>query len=75
VLSEDNFDIFRLPRSFDDFISGRAFRGGGQRFRFEAVQHKFHACCHGTHAALEELARESGGLSRRVLPRFRWALY
>lgn len=27
----------------------------GTTFWFEAVQHKFHACCHGTHAALEAL--------------------
>ena len=28
----------------------------GQAWLFEAVQHKFHACCHGTHATLEALA-------------------
>ncbi len=28
----------------------------GTRFWFEAVKHKFHACCHGTHAALDALA-------------------
>lgn len=27
----------------------------GHAFVFETVQHKFHACCHGTHAALEAL--------------------
>lgn len=37
VLQEDNFDITRLPRSWSDFIHGRAFRGGGQSFRLEAV--------------------------------------
>ena len=33
----------------------------GEKFILEAVQHKFYACCHGTHAALEALieARES----------------
>ncbi len=32
----------------------------GEKFILEAVQHKFHACCHGTHATLEALieARE-----------------
>lgn len=30
--------------------------GLGTEFRFERVQHKFHACCHGTHAMLEALA-------------------
>lgn len=28
----------------------------GQRFLFETVSHKFHACCHGLHAALEAIA-------------------
>jgi outer membrane protein assembly complex protein YaeT len=37
VLNERNFDIFRLPTSFDDFFSGNAFRGAGQEFRVEAV--------------------------------------
>ncbi|HLQ44402.1 MAG TPA: POTRA domain-containing protein, partial [Planctomycetaceae bacterium] len=37
VLQENNFDITRLPRSFDDFRNGTAFRGGGQQFRIEAV--------------------------------------
>src|SRR5690606_36262402 len=30
-------DIGRLPRSFDELISGQAFRGGGQRLRLEAI--------------------------------------
>jgi len=34
----------------------RAFDGLGQDWRFETVSHKFHACCHGTHAMLEALA-------------------
>ncbi len=37
VLSEQNFDLFRFPRSFQDIIDGTAFRGGGQSFRLEAV--------------------------------------
>jgi 2-methylcitrate dehydratase PrpD len=28
----------------------------GTRFVFESVQHKYHACCHGLHAALEAIA-------------------
>jgi 2-methylcitrate dehydratase PrpD len=36
---------------FDD----SAFDELGQEFVFENVSHKFHACCHGTHAALEAL--------------------
>ncbi len=37
VLNERNFDITRLPTSFDDLLSGNAFRGAGQEFRLEAV--------------------------------------
>ena len=33
----------------------RALAGLGEKFVFERVQHKFHACCHGLHAALEAL--------------------
>lgn len=29
----------------------------GKVFRFEKIQYKYHACCHGTHAALEALKR------------------
>jgi len=35
-LTERNFDIFRFPTSFDDFLQGRAFRGGGQTFNITA---------------------------------------
>lgn len=37
VLNEKNFDILRPPTSVDDLLSGRAFRGGGQEFRLEAM--------------------------------------
>jgi outer membrane protein insertion porin family len=37
VLNEQNFDITRWPTSFEDLLSGHAFRGGGQEFRAEAV--------------------------------------
>jgi outer membrane protein insertion porin family len=37
VLNERNFDLFRLPTSWDDFFDGRAFRGAGQELRIEAV--------------------------------------
>lgn len=33
-----------------------ALDGLGEQWLFEAVSHKFHACCHGLHAALEALA-------------------
>jgi outer membrane protein insertion porin family len=37
ILNERNFDIFRFPTSWDDFRTGRAFRGAGQELRLEAV--------------------------------------
>jgi len=37
VLNERNFDLFRVPTSFEDILAGRAFRGAGQEFRIEAV--------------------------------------
>jgi outer membrane protein assembly complex protein YaeT len=37
ALNERNFDITNWPTSFDDLLSGHAFRGAGQEFRAEAV--------------------------------------
>jgi len=37
VLNERNFDFLNFPTSFEDIWSGRAWRGGGQEFRLEAV--------------------------------------
>jgi outer membrane protein insertion porin family len=37
VLSENNFDILRPPRSWDDIWNGTAWRGAGQKFRIEAL--------------------------------------
>jgi len=37
VVDEQNFDITRLPRSWDEIRNGTAFRGAGQRFRLEAA--------------------------------------
>ncbi|MFM8803975.1 MAG: hypothetical protein ACKOK8_08710, partial [Planctomycetia bacterium] len=37
VIDEQNFDITRLPQSWDDIRNGTAFRGAGQRFRLEAA--------------------------------------
>jgi outer membrane protein insertion porin family len=37
VIDERNFDWRRFPTSIDDVFSGRAFRGGGQGFRLEAM--------------------------------------
>jgi outer membrane protein assembly complex protein YaeT len=36
-VNQRNFDIFRLPTSFDDVFAGRAFRGGGQDFRLQLM--------------------------------------
>ncbi len=36
VLDEQNFDMMRLPSSWEDIRTGRAWRGAGQRFRIEA---------------------------------------
>lgn len=37
VIDEQNFDITRLPRSWEDIRNATAFRGAGQRLRLEAV--------------------------------------
>lgn len=37
VLSENNFDILRPPTSLEDIWNGTAWRGGGQKFRIEAL--------------------------------------
>ncbi len=37
VLNERNFDILRPASSWDDLLSGDAWRGAGQEFRIEAV--------------------------------------
>lgn len=37
VLEENNFDISRPPRNWQDVVNGTAWRGAGQQFRIEAV--------------------------------------
>lgn len=37
ILNERNFDITRIPTSWEDIWSNRAFRGAGQEFRIEAM--------------------------------------
>lgn len=37
LLDEQNFDWKRWPRNMDEVVSGRAWRGAGQRFRLEAM--------------------------------------
>jgi len=36
-LRQRNFDLFDTPDSFEEFLSGRAFRGGGQEFELLAA--------------------------------------
>lgn len=36
ILDFNNFDLFRTPRNFEEFIKLRSFYGGGQRLRLEA---------------------------------------
>ncbi len=35
TIYEKNFDLFNVPRSFNDIFNGTAFRGGGQEFRVD----------------------------------------
>lgn len=42
----------------------QVFDGLGQEFLLETISHKFHACCHGLHAALEAL----GEIRKNVAP-------
>jgi outer membrane protein assembly complex protein YaeT len=37
VVNQRNFDITRIPTSLDDLWAGKAFRGGGQELRLEAM--------------------------------------
>jgi outer membrane protein insertion porin family len=37
TIYERNFDIFNVPRSWNDVVSGNAFRGAGQEFRMELM--------------------------------------
>ena len=37
TLQEDNFDLWRPPRTWADIVNGTAFRGRGQSFRMEAM--------------------------------------
>lgn len=55
-------DGIECEQGFGDTHAGagtdpsQVLQGLGERFRFEKVQYKLHACCHGTHAGLEALA-------------------
>lgn len=58
-----NPDGLTCPQGFADAHGGQpddhanVLTGLGETFLFESVQHKFHACCHGTHAAIEALGQ------------------
>jgi 2-methylcitrate dehydratase PrpD len=56
-------DGLECEQGFGDTHAGEAkdlnliLEGLGETFRFSDVQHKFHACCHGTHPTLEALQK------------------
>ncbi len=54
------------PQGFGPTHAGEgnadAFDRFGETWLFQTVSHKFHACCHGTHAVLEALASLGPGL-------------
>jgi 2-methylcitrate dehydratase PrpD len=56
-------DGIECEQGFGDTHAGDAhdlrivLSGLGETFRFSEVQHKFHACCHGTHPTLEALQK------------------
>ena len=54
---EANPDALESAQGFGPTHAGQALADGmagiGQDWLFETVSHKFHACCHGLHAALE----------------------
>lgn len=45
-----------FAKTHDGEFNNSAFDDLGENFIVEQVSHKFHACCHGTHAALEALS-------------------
>jgi 2-methylcitrate dehydratase PrpD len=55
-------DALECEQGFGDTHAGArtdlavVLDGLGEHFRFERVQYKLHACCHGTHAGLEALS-------------------
>ncbi|WP_170329929.1 MmgE/PrpD family protein [Ruegeria arenilitoris] len=55
---EPNMDALEGPYGFGTTHKGEgdapaALAGLGEEWLFESISHKFHACCHGLHAALE----------------------
>lgn len=60
-------DALEGPQGFGPTHHGEGNRVQfGQTWRMEAVSHKFHACCHGLHAALEALARQDLGKAQEI---------
>lgn len=57
---ESRLNALEGPQGFGETHHGAAdasaFDGLGDVWHFERVSHKFHACCHGLHAALEAAA-------------------
>ena len=54
-------DVFEGPQGFSvtHHIEGNleALEGLGEKFLFDEISHKFHACCHGTHAMIEAIKK------------------
>ena len=55
---------FAITHAAEMRVQDKILDGLGRSWMFEAVLHKFHACCHGAHASLEALiqARDSLGV-------------
>jgi len=56
-LTSDTKGLESFAAGHSGAMDATALDGMGQVYVSEAVSHKFHACCHGTHAALEALAK------------------
>ena len=56
-MSTDGRGITSFAEGHAGMMDETALTGLGKEFVTESISHKFHACCHGTHAALEALAK------------------
>ena len=55
-MTSDSSGLESFAAGHSGAMDAVAMDGLGDEFVTESVSHKFHACCHGTHAALEALA-------------------
>lgn len=67
-------DGLSVPQGFGPTHAGEddqsAFETLGSEWRFADIRYKFHACCHGIHAALEAVGDYVGPASIHVHPRW-----